>query len=466
MRILLFTVILLTLIFSCSTSKPQLVKEDNQRPLLDYILSDNVVLQKNRPITFWGWANPKENISVVFDDKNYKVKSDKSGKWDIKIPEPKHNGPFNLKIIALNDSLLISNITIGDVWVCAGQSNMSWPLSKTQNYDSTKLNCCPNFRYRKIKKSTSDQANVTLDNQNNKDWLLPTENNCGSISGVAYHFAEQLMNNRNDHLSVLDISYSDSRIEGWIKSTKGLNNPTNKNYNNPGVIYNNMIAPIQNFPIRGIIWYQGESNNLNSLDSYSYRNKLRQLITDYKSLWGEDLKVVIIELPNYESIPIDGNTNWAILRESQKSIKDINGVTTVSTIDIGEPNNLHPPNKRTIGKRAAEAAISLIQSSDNLSSGPTYSHHTIKKNTISINFNNLGGGLMLLKGSNVQFIALGKDGSKKTIVGRKVKDQIVVDLDNIETLKELQYAWENNPKSLTIYNEAGYPASSFRISLM
>jgi sialate O-acetylesterase len=464
MRII-FTIIFLTSIFSCSTTRAHIDNNEINRPLLDYIFSDNVVLQIGKPIKFWGWTEPNNKVSVTFNNQEYKIKSKKTGHWEIEIIEPKNEGPFTIEISTDKDSIAIKNIVLGDVWICAGQSNMDWPLSKTDNYSAEQSKCCPDFRYRKIKKSISDHAAIALNKSNNQEWLITSKINHGTMSGVAYHFGQRLKTYNSNPLGILEITYPDSRIEAWLKHGNRHTNPTSKAYNKPSVVFNEMIAPIKKFPVKGIVWYQGESNNLDSLDSYDYRDKLSQLITEYRNIWGDDLNVIIIQLPNYESIPIDGNANWAILRESQSTVNKIHGVTTVTTIDLGEANNLHPTEKLTIGKRAAIAAESLLLDTDNLSSGPLYKGHFRRNNQITIEFDNVGEGLENKKGSEVQFHYLKKNGVRKAITGQIINNQIIIDLFGADLIIELQYAWENNPDHLTLYNQAGYPASSFRVKL-
>ena len=461
MRILLAIVLLFTM-FSCSLTNTH-ADLTHDKPLLDFIFSDNVVLQKNQPINFWGWTDAKQKVEITFDNKVYNVTSNKSGKWTIEIPAT-IEGSFVLKVTSQEAEIVVNNIVLGDVWICAGQSNMRWPLSKSMSYNEVLSNCCSSFRYKKIDKAISDQKVETLSEKNTKNWWVPNSDNCGTISGVAYHFAEQLLKSQSTPLGILDITYPDSRIEAWLEKTTHITNPTIKSYNNPGVIYNAMVAPLQDFPVTGIVWYQGESNNLDSLDSYDYRIKLNELITNYKKYWGENLRVVIIKLPNYESLPVDGNTNWAILRESQASVANLEGVVTVSTLDLGETDILHPKDKKNVGHRAALAAQSLAESRENLCSGPIYSGYQIVDNKMSIAFTNIGEALVA-RGESIEFNLIESNGTRRRIRGIIENNKIIINLPNIDAIHEILYAWENNPTHLAIYNQAGYPASSFRIQI-
>ena len=225
-----------------------------------------------------------------------------------------------------------------------------------------------------------------------------------------------------------------------------------------------MIAPLRDFPVAGIVWYQGESNNLNAIDSYEYRTKLSQLITDYKNQWGKDLRIVVVQLPNYESIPINGNANWAILRESQSTAAHIEGVTTVTTLDLGESNKLHPSDKQNIGYRAALAAESLTHTFENLCTGPIYIASHIVGHQLSIEFSHIGEGLVS-KGEKIEFSLLENNGTQRLAYGIVKNNMVVIDLPYIDSIQEIQYAWDNNPPHIALYNKAGYPAASFRIRL-
>jgi sialate O-acetylesterase len=230
----------------------------------------------------------------------------------------------------------------------------------------------------------------------------------------------------------------------------------------PVGLYNAMIAPLLNYPIKGVIWYQGESN---TSKAFEYRELFPTLIRDWRSKWNQgDFPFLFVQLASFmKAQEQPSESNWALLRESQlKSLSEPNTGMTVA-IDIGEWNDIHPLNKQDVGKRLALAAGKLAYGEDGIVySGPIYESMKIKGNKIILSFSHVGSGLKV-KGEKLKDFAIaGAD--KKFVWANAVieNDHVIVWSDKVKDPVAVRYAWADNPENANLYNKEGLPASPFR----
>ncbi|MDR3219923.1 MAG: beta galactosidase jelly roll domain-containing protein [Dysgonamonadaceae bacterium] len=228
----------------------------------------------------------------------------------------------------------------------------------------------------------------------------------------------------------------------------------------PVGLYNAMITPLQNFPVKGFIWYQGESNT----DRYiEYYDLMSTLIGDWRNLWKKDLPFLIVQLANYmEPALLQQNSGWAELRDVQRKLSQTVPNTGLAvTIDVGEWNDIHPLNKKDVGKRLALQARSIVYGEKIVKDGPVYQSKSIDGNKIILSFKEGTNDLLLvdeLKG----FAIAGSDGifklAKASIDGNKV----IVWSDEVAQPVKVRYAWANNPDGANLRNKSGLPASPFQ----
>jgi sialate O-acetylesterase len=231
--------------------------------------------------------------------------------------------------------------------------------------------------------------------------------------------------------------------------------------NRPTVLYNQMIAPLIPYAIRGVIWYQGESN---SSRPEQYRTLLPTLINDWRSRWNqEDFTFLIVQIANYlkrEELPIE--SNWAELREAQSVTADLDPDTGLAvTIDIGEGNNIHPKNKQDVGTRLGLAAEAIAYDRDVTYSGPTFSEMIVEGNQAILHFDHIGGGLVSKTPEIGGFAIRDADGEFVWANAEIEGDTIRVSADGIKHPVAVRYAWANNPEA-PLYNEEGLPMVPFR----
>lgn len=227
-----------------------------------------------------------------------------------------------------------------------------------------------------------------------------------------------------------------------------------------------MIDPIIDFPIKGVLWYQGESNAAPK-DAFVYRNQFKDMITDWRTIWNQgDFPFYWVQLTNFgqaNDLPVE--TGWGMLRESQTEALSLPNTAQAVIIDIGEADDIHPKNKQDVGKRLALAARNLTYGEDDLVySGPLYDSMEIKGNKIILSFSHIGSGLSIGRGhSELKEFAISSDGdnyvhAKAIIEG----DKVVVWSDEITSPMHVRYAWKMNPDEANLFNKEGLPASPFR----
>jgi sialate O-acetylesterase len=231
----------------------------------------------------------------------------------------------------------------------------------------------------------------------------------------------------------------------------------------PSGLYNGMIAPLSNYRIKGVIWYQGESNAWEPLE---YRKMFPALINNWRQKWNEgDLPFLFVQLPNFmETRDEPSESNWALLREAQLMTLSVSNTGMAVTIDIGEWNDIHPLNKKDVGIRLALAARKVAYGEkDIVYSGPVYKCMKIKENKIIVAFTNIGGGLVVKGGGELKTFAICGPDKKFIWAKAKIEDnKVIVWSDSISDPVAVRYAWADNPEGANLYNKEGLPASPFR----
>jgi len=233
--------------------------------------------------------------------------------------------------------------------------------------------------------------------------------------------------------------------------------------NQPTALFNAMIAPAVSFPIKGVLWYQGESNSENPIQ---YRKLLPALIEDYRRAFSQpQLPFLYVQLPNFGDanyLPTEGS--WPILREAALKALAIPNTGMAVTIDLGEWNDIHPDNKKDVGERLALAARKLVYREKSLvSSGPLYRSSEIRDEEIVLNFDHTGSGLIANDGEELSHFSIATDDKKFVWAKARIEgDKVIVRAEGITHPRYVRYAWSDNPAGANLYNFEGLPASPFR----
>lgn len=233
--------------------------------------------------------------------------------------------------------------------------------------------------------------------------------------------------------------------------------------NEPTALYNAMVAPYIDYPLKGILWYQGESNASRPAE---YAAFMKALIRDWRNKFnGAELPFIWAQLPNFMEVNyLPSESNWAVLRESQMEALSLPNTAMTVNIELGEWNDIHPDNKKDVGERMALAAQKLAYGEDLVYSGPLYESHQQEGNKIIISFSHTGSGLMTDDGEELSEFAIAGEDKQFVWAHAKIEgDKVVVWSEEVPDPKYVRYAWADNPDNPNLYNKEGLPASPFRI---
>jgi len=476
---------------------------------LPALFSDNMVIQREQESPIWGQSEPNTDVLVSLGRAQCIVKSDAGGKWSVKLPSLKPGGPFEMIVECGEEKIVLKNMMIGDVWICSGQSNMEWPLLKALNGNEEAAAAkYPNIRLFMAKKQIA--TDPLSDTQGR--WQECSPEAVKDFSGVGYFFGREIHKKLNVPIGLIQSAWGGTPIESWmsvsalrsdpdflpiykkwkeliekypeakkehdlkVKEWEAVKKEAEKqgkpvpewplapygpsNPRQPNVLFNGMIQPLIPYGIKGVIWYQGESNFRRG---YQYRNLFPVMIEDWRARWGQgNFPFLFVQLPNYKS-QSEKKFHWPEVREAQlMCLAKASNTGMAITIDIGEPNDLHPPRKQEVGRRLALAAMKIAYGQDLVYSGPIYKKMTVTGERIAIEFDHADGGLITrneepLKG----FVIAGEDRNFVLAQAKIEGNSIIVWNDSVKKPAAVRYAWESAPEA-NLYNKADLPASPFR----
>lgn len=472
---------------------------------LPKILSNHMVLQRGRPIHLWGWADPGEQVKATLSNSSASTRADKLGNWSLYLPAEKAGGPYTVTISGTN-TIILSDVLIGDVWFASGQSNMQLSLmgfpgsAVVNNADQEIQNATnPNLRLLLVPMI----ARPYPQQDQGAGWTLCTPETARTFSAAAYFFGREIAAREHVPIGLIDSSYGGTPISVWL-SMKALGDdaslmpvfaqwahfsadhdelqriitaekredaaakaagqpapehPWHPNYDSwyPSWLYNAMVAPAIKFPIKGVIWYQGASDS--RLDyAAMYVREFPALIDNWRSDWQEgNFPFLFVQISNFTSSPQE---DWAVIREAQRRTLKVANTAMAVTIDIGTPNNVHPPDKQDVGHRLALAARALAYGEQVEYSGPLYRQTTTDGSDLKVWFDHDASGLVAKGGSLTGFEIAGEDHKFVPATARIDGKSVVVSSPQVENPEYVRYGWANSP-AVNLYNGAGLPASPF-----
>ncbi len=438
---------------------------------LPSLFGDNLVLQQQFDAPLWGWAKPGDVVLVSgsWNNNTKEIAAGADGKWIVKLQTPKAGGPY---FITINDDTL-HNVMIGEVWICSGQSNMQWALSQTDNAEKE----IENANYPEIR-----LFYVARDNAENpqKDcygkWELCNPETAETFSAVAYYFGKELFNELDVPIGLIHTSWGGSSAQAWTNyqvlqstyegrfyiekyrekiqaSAPGI---LPRDHQSPSGLYNAMLHPLIPYSISGAIWYQGETN---APEHYLYRDLMATMISNWRDEWDQgDFPFYFVQLAPFEyNMPVIG----AALRDAQRNTLDVANTGMAVTIDIGDPEDIHPTNKKDVGKRLAVWALNKDYGKDVVFSGPMYSSHEVEGNNIRVFFDYANNGLDSNGETLTHFEMAGKD--KQFYPADAIIDgeELVVSSKYVQYPLAVRYAFHNGDEP-NLFNKEGLPASTFR----
>jgi sialate O-acetylesterase len=463
-----------------------------------------MVLQRDKPIHIWGWSDPGEKVSVAFHGISREATGDSLGNWGIFLPPESSGGPYQLTVTGSN-KIVLDDVLIGDVWFASGQSNMEFPLK--------------GFGGAPLKDSAAEiahagQAQIRLLHIPQKaadfplfnsatSWTECSPETAANFSAVAYFFGRELAARERVPIGLIDATWGGTVAEAWmsleaISADAGLmpvfatrahmmqtqgemaailakerredlaakqagQAPPNHTWRPapeswaPAGLFNGMIAPETPYAIKGVIWYQGESNSKLAF-APMYAKLFPALIADWRAQWHEgDFPFLYVQISNFTS---NATEAWAIIREAQRRSLSVANTGMAVTIDIGDPGNVHPPDKQTVGARLALAARALAYGESVEYSGPLFRQAAPDGDGVRVCFDHTAHGLVA-KGDALQgFEIAGDDGRFVTAAARIDGETVVVSNAQVAAPKYVRYGWANAPV-VNLFNSEGLPASPF-----
>jgi sialate O-acetylesterase len=439
---------------------------------LPAIVSSNMVLQRNTTINLWGWADANEKISIEASWMNQvlNIEADDKGGWSIHVQTTNSKEPQIIKIVSESSNIILENILFGEVWLCSGQSNMEMPV---KGYNNQPVNgsleaiinaANSNIRLFTVKKNASL---IPLEDVAG-EWLFANPQSVKDFSAVGYFFGKKLNALLDIPIGLIHTSWGASKVEAWmdeetisefgkIEIAKEI--PEKYPQHSPVLLYNGMLHPLQNYSIKGVVWYQGESNITNADE---YLRLFPAMVKQWRNQWQQG------KLPFYyvQIAPFKywGN-NPVYLREAQlKCIQLIENSGMVVTLDIGDCEFIHPPEKRIIGDRLAYWALLKDYGFEGIAcSGPVYKKFEITQDgKINLFFDNCPNGLSSFGVPLSGFEIAGNDKIFHRAAATINENRTVtVFSEEVANPVAARYAFIHCPVG-TLFNIEGLPASSFR----
>ena len=441
---------------------------------LPHIFGDNMVLQCSANVPIWGTGAPGEEVTVELNGQTQTTVADSSGKWRLDLPPQEAGGPFELNVSGTN-KLVYKDVYFGEVWICAGQSNMSFPLKRAKDAKSTIESArFSRIRFLTVPAQSSEEPMADFDSQ----WQICSPENVGELSAVAYFFGRNMHESLKKPVGLIVLAWGGSTCEAWIDRSTLAKFPELKPLTEPdrlaqtiesqkaGFLHDGMLRPICPFAIKGVIWYQGESN---ASRAWQYRTLFPLLIANWRENWEQgDFPFYYVQLPNFmKTKDKPGASAWAELREAQHKTLSIRNVGEIVAIDLGEANNLHPKDKEPIGDRLARLALAKTYRKELPYSGPQFESMKIVDNKAVLTFTHTDKGLCASSKSDgpapelTGFAIAGKDQKFYWAHASIENDQVVVSAPEVPAPVAVRYAWADNP-NCNLANGVGLPASPFR----
>ncbi|WP_022826164.1 sialate O-acetylesterase [Hymenobacter norwichensis] len=472
---------------------------------LPALMTDNMVLQQKTDVALWGWAAPGEAVTVTVGWQKVprKVVADKDGNWLVRVPTGKAGGPYVIKVQG-NNQLTINNVLLGEVWLCSGQSNMNFPVTKRPNSGSytgiiNAAEVIPKANYPKIRMFTVVQKVADTPQRDVQgSWAVCSPETVGNFSAVAYFFGQEIHEKTGVPIGLIHSSWGGTPAESWTrkdvlekdpdfqsiltryeqgltqrpayetalaawkqehevnpqatspKPVEPLSATSNKS---PYKLYNGMIKGLEPYTLRGVIWYQGENN---AERAYQYRKLFPAMITNWRQDWQQpNLPFYFVQIAPHRSQNPE-------IREAQLLTMQTVPHTGMAVItDAGDSLDIHPRNKQVVGHRLALWALSHEYGQAKLPySGPIYEAMKVENNKVRLQFK-YADGLQAQGGPLRKFSVAGPDSVFVPAQAQIEGKTVVVWSDKVKQPVAVRFGWSSAPEP-NLYNGAGLPASPFR----
>ncbi|HEX4311823.1 MAG TPA: sialate O-acetylesterase [Acidobacteriaceae bacterium] len=492
-------------LLSCLLPSCSLLHADVRLP---HLLSDHAVLQRDRPIHIWGWATPGAHLTAKMHEQTVPALADSLGAFSLWLaPEPA-GGPYTLTLSGDGPDLTLSDLLIGDVWFASGQSNMEMPMrgfpGNAVLKDADKeIAAATNPKIRLLvvdKKGSSYPLNDIPDT-----WTLCTPETAANFSAVAYFFGREIAAKENVPVGLIDSTWGGTPADSWVsmdtlgthpdllpafaaraqfadeqinlkdklaaekiqddalraagKPVPGHWHPDETSWA-PAGLYNGMVAPFIPMSLRGFIWYQGETNSAHDRAPY-YNALFSALIRDWRMQFAQgNLPFFFVQISSFNSPAED----WGKVRDAQRRTLQLTNTGMAVTLDVGTPDNVHPPDKQTVGHRLALAARHISYGEDVAFASPLFRQATAElqpdgATSLRVWFDH-AHGLTAHDQPIDAFEVAGEDHHFVPAQARIDGETVIVSASNVAHPLYVRYGWMGVVTN-NLFNAAGLPASTF-----
>ncbi len=444
------------------------------------VFGEHMVLQREVPVPVWGWAEAGEKVTVTLGEQSQTATADSAGKWSVKLAALQAGAPRTLKVQGKN-TLEFSDVLVGEVWLCSGQSNMAMAVNGVRNKEAELAAAdLPQIRMLTVARKTAEEPQENCEGT----WQVCSPQTVGGFSATAYFFGRELHQQLKVPVGLINSSWGGTPIQGWtslqahaavpelaplvdgLKKTidgydpeaakqryekqlakwqedldkaydKAARDAANRRkprlQESPrlapgslGRLFNGMIAPLAPYAIRGAIWYQGEAN---AGGAKLYGLQLRTMVTEWRTLWKQgDFPFLSVQLPNFmkaQEKPSETG-GWPLIREQFLQTLSLKNTGLAVTIDVGEADDIHPKNKQAVGLRLAQWALAKTYGKDVVACGPLVKSSQCEGGQITVAFDCVGGGLAARDGDRLKGFAIAGEDKQFVWAEAKVVGQTVV----------------------------------------
>lgn len=473
-------------------------------------LSDHMVLQREKPVAVWGWADAGETVTVAFAGQSKTIVAGADGKWLLRLDALTASAEPRSLVVTGKDGhkVEVKDVLVGEVWLGSGQSNMAMTVQSSNNFDAEKAAAkFPLIRHYQESSTHSEKPEA----EGKGAWKACTPENVGGFSAVLYFFGRELHKEVGVPVGLVNTSVGGTPIESWVAAetqssdpeTKAIFDAQTKAYlafdpakatagyekqvaawklavdkakaakselprkpfdpiamrklkGGPAGLYNGKVVNLVPYTLRGMLWYQGEGNAGNP---GIYEKQLSQLVTSWRAQWQDEVPFAWVQLPNYRDSDSEG---WPRIRESMMKVLALPKTGMAITIDIGDPKDIHPKNKQDVGKRLSFWALETVYGRKvAATSGPLPAGHKVEGSSIRVSLKH-ADGLKTRDGGAVRGLQIaGADKVWKKASGRIEGTEVIVSSPEVPSPVAVRYAWAENP-DCNLTNGAGLPATSFR----
>lgn len=468
---------------------------------LPAIFGDHMVLQRDTAVPVWGTAAPGEEVTVSIAGQTVSTKANADGKWSVKLAKLNAPGPHTL-IVKAGNSITLTDVLVGEVWLGSGQSNMALQVSRAKDFAQEQAAA----KFPQLRMFTEGRAVAGIAQTEGKGkWVICAPETVGGFSATAYFFGREIHKSLNVPVGLINSSVGGTPIESWIAPEAQKASPDLKGFfenkdkpakpidpeqakakfekdtaakakadgkparkrpvdrsalaerkGNVGGLFNGKIAPLIPYAIRGALWYQGEANSTPDKAPF-YHAQLSLLVNDWRARWGYDFPFAWVQLPNFGG----AGREWPLVREAMLKTLALPKTGMAITIDIGEEKDIHPKNKQDVGRRLAAWALGTVYGQAVATSGPLPAGHQVRGSDVVLSFKHTDGGLVAKGGELKGFVIAGADQQWKPAQARIEGLTVIVSHPDVKQPVAARYGWENFPVC-TLFNGAGLPASPFR----